>query len=131
MRHAVGANKVVGQTADVGIVFRQVIGAFLDDGHKPGLVGQSSRKIDADVRHLTRAYDGGGVAGGLGFDGALRIFGGCELLRTGQAQTSAIVGLAGGPDAGEVGLAVRQARRGGRHIHAAIGFPGHTGGGYR
>ena len=28
-----------------------------------------------------------------------------------------------GPDAGKVGFAIRQPRRGGRYIHIAIGFP--------
>ena len=80
VRHAVSANKIVGPAFDVRIVFGEVIGAFLNDGHKPRLIRQPSGNIDTEIRHLARADDVGRVTGVSAAGNFLGSFGAARSL---------------------------------------------------
>src|SRR4030095_4662177 len=98
MRQAIGSQKVIGQASDVGIIYRVVLGALLDDGHKPRLIREPARKVNTDVRHLARARNCAGIAGTLRFTGTLRISGTDLILGTRQDHRSAIIRLCSRPD---------------------------------
>src|ERR1700736_6368901 len=127
MRHPVRANKVIGPALNVRVGFRQVVGALLDDWHKPRLIRQPSRKIDTDIRHLARGSDVTLVTRTVA--GILRLPGTWRLLGTRQAPRSGYIWFSRGPDSGKIGLAIRHPRRGGRHVHLAIGLPWRSRGG--
>src|SRR5579862_6419617 len=127
MWESVRAKKVIRQALDVGIVYRQVVGALLDDGHKPRLIRQPSWKIDADIRHLARGPDVTGVTRTL--IGTLRLPGTWRFLGTRQAFRSAHIRFTRSPDSREIGLAIGHPRRGGRHVHLAVGLSWHSRGG--
>src|SRR6516165_3628725 len=106
MRQPVGAKKIIRQAPNVRVVDRQVVGAPFDDGNQPRLIGQPSRQIDTDIRHLARGSDFTGVTRTLRAGGTLRIPGSRFLLGTRQAALSANIGLSSHPESRKVWLAI-------------------------
>ena len=103
VRRPVGAKKVVREAPDVGIVYCVVGRALLDQRREPGLIRQPARKLDTEIDHAARCR------GVMGIRWNVR---------------PARIDLVTGPDSGEVGLAIRQPRRGGGHVDVAVSLPG-------